>query len=170
MPAPASSAFIDVVDERDERIGSVPRCEALSRGVNFRTSHVFLFNSQAELLLQRLAPTRARHAGRWGSSAAAYLHAGESYEDAARRRLREELGVSSQLEFIGKITMNDERSRKFVALFASRSDDAAIEEPTHFDRIAYWPLARLDGEVEAHPDRFTPTFRELYRSLRGRLR
>ena len=60
---------------------------------------------------------RERHPERWGSSVAAYLYAGESYQEAAQRRLWEELGLEGPLRRIGKTRMADERSLKFVELY-----------------------------------------------------
>jgi isopentenyldiphosphate isomerase len=66
---------VDVVDERNEPIGVIPRAEVFSAGVNFRTVHVLVFDHEGELLLQRLSPERERHPGLWGSSVAGYLRA-----------------------------------------------------------------------------------------------
>lgn len=42
MPAPAASALVDVVDDRDEPIGVLERGRVLGEGANFRTVHVLL--------------------------------------------------------------------------------------------------------------------------------
>lgn len=160
---PAASTLIDRVDSRDRPIGVVPRGAALAERANFRTAHVFVFNRAGELLLQRLAHRRERHPGRWGSSVAAYLFAGEPYEDAARRRMRDELGLSGQPQFVGKTKMRDEGSTKFVALFRFISDHAQATAPDHIEQVRFWRFEEVQREVGEDPDAFTPTFRHLLR-------
>lgn len=169
MPAPTRTDLIDVVSHDDRAVATIERGKALGRGANFRTAHVFISNERGELLLQLLAEGRERHPGRWGSSVAAYLHAGETYEGAASRRLREELGLFLSLRFVGKIHMRDVESLKFVSLFLGYDGDAAIREPAHIAELAYWPIARLDRMLGAEPERFTPTFRRLYDAFGDRL-
>jgi isopentenyl-diphosphate delta-isomerase len=167
LPAPAKTSLIDRVDDEDEPIGRVPRGEVLELGANFRTVHVFVFHA-GRLLLQQLAPTRERHPQRWGSSVAAYLHAGEDYEHAARRRLREELGLEGPLTRLGKTRMEDERSFKFVELYAFDDGPAEIREPDHIMELAYWDRIELDDAIIASPERFTPTFLHVYRYFQRR--
>lgn len=89
--------MIEVVNEANEPVGTVPRAEVFDRGANFRTVHVLPFNARGDLLLQQLSSHRERHPLSWGSSVAGYLHAGEDYVTAARRRLREELALEIPL-------------------------------------------------------------------------
>lgn len=165
MPAPTRASLIDAVNERDEAVGTVARGEVLKAGQNFRTAHVFIVNNDHELLLQRLAGGRDRHPGRWGSSVAAYLFAGESYESGARRRLAEELGLTASLRPVGKLEMLDEHSIKFVCLFLAHSEVASNREPSHIAELRFSPIERIKREIRSDPESFTPTFAELFRSF-----
>jgi isopentenyl-diphosphate Delta-isomerase len=167
MPAPTKTSLIDRVDNRDEPVGRIPRGEVLDFGANFRTVHVFVFHDEL-ILLQQLASTRERHPERWGSSVAAYLHAGEDYEHAAHRRLQEELGLEGPLTRIGKTRMDDERSLKFVELYVLDDGPAEIREPEHIKDLSYWDRRSLDAAIIASPERFTPTFRHVYRYFQQR--
>jgi isopentenyldiphosphate isomerase len=167
MPAPAKTSLIDWVDEEDRPVGRLPRGEVLRLGANFRTVHVFVFHND-ELLLQQLAPTRERHPERWGSSVAAYLHAGEDYEHAAHRRLAEELGLEGSLTRVGKTRMEDERSLKFVELYTLVDGPAEILEPDHIADLRYWDRDALERAIIESPECFTPTFLHLYRYLKRR--
>lgn len=166
MSAPAATTPIDLVDELDRPIGTVPRAAALHARGGFRTVHVFLFNTSGELLLQQLAPSRERHPGRWGSSVAAYLHAGETYIQAAERRVREELGVAIPLRLVGKTRMPDGEAMKFVELYEGQRNAAQVAEREHIAALAYWPLDDLDRTVATQPDVFTPTFVHLFQWFR----
>lgn len=166
MNASGAAQLIDQVDTRDRVVGTMERRKALEEGINFRTAHVFVFDGSGLLLLQRLADSRDRHPGRWGSSVAAYVGSGETYLEAASRRLREELCLSVPIEFVQKIEMGDEGSRKFVSLFTAESDSAEICETDHIAELGYWDLAELRAEAGSNPARFTPTLLQLLAAFR----
>ncbi len=81
---------------------------------------MFLFNDDSELLMQRLAASRPRHRGCWGSSVAAHVRSAETFREAIVRRTHEELEVRLQdPKFDGKTAMADEGSTKFICAYAA---------------------------------------------------
>jgi isopentenyl-diphosphate delta-isomerase len=159
MPA---AEVLDRVNELDQPIGTIARADVFRSHANFRVAHVFIFNRQDELLLQELSPARARNPGRWGSSLAAYVAAGEDYIQAARRRLREELGISDmKLSEIGKTRMLDEGSNKFITLFEGRYDGPFVPDSSHIAKLEFVLLDQVIRTSQQDPSRFTPTFLHL---------
>jgi isopentenyl-diphosphate delta-isomerase len=157
--------LIAIVNEFDEQIGAMPKAELASpRGIHFRTSHVFLFTRNRKLLLQQLAPQRDRNPLKWGSSVAAYVHAGESYLDAARRRTREELGLRIPLDLIGKTEMPDLGGVKHISLFAGTVEQQYLRvlEPDHIAHVEWFPIPAVQHQVTVEPERFTETFLYLF--------
>lgn len=163
MPAPKSTSLIDRVDAADRPVGVVARKDALAEGANFRVVHIFVFNSSGQLLLQRLGQKRDRHPGLWGSSVAGYLNQGETYLQAAERRLREELKLDVPLIKHGATWMNDEGSRKFIDLYIATADNVQIGEPRHIDAVEFRSLATIEEQLRQTPSEFTDTFRHLFR-------
>jgi isopentenyldiphosphate isomerase len=159
MPAPASTAPVDVVDERNKPIGTAQRREVLRKGHNFRTIHILVTDEHGDVLLQRLGTDRDRHRLRWGSSVAGYLHAGETYEAAAKRRLEEELGIRAPLEFVGITPMRDEHSTKFIGVFRATVPHnlPQIQDSRHIDSLRWVPLGELLDEIATKPEAFTPS-------------
>ncbi len=153
-----------MVDDQDRVVGTAPRGTVLDDGMNFRTAHVLLFSADLRsLLLQRLASGRDRHAGRWGSSVAAYLQHGESYRQAAERRVQEELGIVPALEDLGTVPTRDRDSTKFVSVFSGEVGDRTVQgDGTHIDELRQWSLDEIDRTLADDPDAFTPTFRVVY--------
>lgn len=161
MSAPSLTSLIDVVDEQNQPIGVVRRRDLFRLRANFRTVHVLIFNSRAELLLQRLTWTRDREPGRWGSSAAGYLHAGEDYPAAARRRLAEELGLTTPLAEVGVTCLHDEAVAQFAGVFTATADRPQSAAPAHLAEIAFRPPADIEQDMAAHPDDYTETLRHV---------
>jgi isopentenyldiphosphate isomerase len=168
MPAPDSSSLIDVVDAADRPVGQLERGRVLEQGAKFRVVHIFVFNPKGELLLQQLGKNRDRNPLKWGSSVAGYLHSGESYADAAVRRLHEELGLSTPLAKHGSISMPDQESTKFITLYVTAvlGSHPHIEEPGHIEALRFWSVQHLEATLAQQPGNFTETFRYLYKFYR----
>jgi isopentenyldiphosphate isomerase len=157
-----AAEVLDRVDERDQPIGTIGREDVFRLHANFRVAHVFIFNPANELLLQELAPTRARNPCRWGSSLAAYVEAGEDYAQAVRRRLRDELGIPDmKLSEIGKTRMLDEGCGKFIMLFEGRYAGPFVPDPSHIAKLEFLSLEQVILAATKDPERFTPTFLHL---------
>lgn len=162
MAAPGSASPIDVVDEHNNVYRTIERGNALRSGANFRTVHVLVFNPSGELLAQRLADTRERHPGLWGSSVAGFLHAGEDYDHAAQRRLSEELGITAPVRYLGVVRMSDEQSIKFVGVYATVADDYTNGLPAHIADLEWRNVNELREDLMRNPDRYTETFRLVF--------
>jgi 8-oxo-dGTP pyrophosphatase MutT (NUDIX family) len=96
--------------------------------------------------------------------------ASEGYFDAARRRFRQELGVSASiLSPLGKTEMEDDGCLKFITLFRSVSDGPFNYDRAHIDSVEFVPVPAVERMIEKGSRQFTPTFLRVfkfYRSLR----
>lgn len=162
-----SNYVIDTVDFRDRVIGSVMRRDALRLGANFRVAHLFLFNEDSELLIQRLAASRPRHPGCWGSSVATYVKSSETYQEAIIRRTREELGVRLQdPKFVGKTAMADEGSTKFVCLYSASWNGPINVDTDHISQASFLSMEEVAQVRRDEAWLLTPTFLHLWDEFR----
>jgi len=152
--------IISRVDDQDTVIGTVLREEVFHLGANFRVVHIFVFNRIGELLIQKIAPSITRSAGMWGSSVAAYVLASETYEQAARRALHQELGIDLPLTYLGKTAMRDETCKKFIGLFTSISDGPFQPDRTKIEGLDFIDSSGIDDK--ASQGIFTPTFLHVF--------
>jgi isopentenyldiphosphate isomerase len=151
--------LIDQVDQTDTVIGPIERGRVFELKANFRVVHVFLLDQNGRLLLQQIPPGGKRHPGHWGSSVAGYVFAGEGYEEAARRRLGQELGVAdAELHFFGKVPMDDSGCTKFIALFTVRHDGPFRPDPGHIAALEFVHPGDIPEMHRRGERRFTPTF------------
>jgi isopentenyl-diphosphate delta-isomerase len=67
-------------------------------GLLHRAFSVFLFDGPDRVLLQQRAENKPLWPGYWANSCCSHPRRGESSDEAARRRLQEELGASTRLE------------------------------------------------------------------------
>jgi isopentenyldiphosphate isomerase len=156
--------IIDIVDLADRPVGVIPRAEVFQKQVNFRVSHVLVFNSRGDLLLQQLALDRTRNPGAWGSSVACYLFSSEDYLQAAQRRVPQELGISGvQLVPLGKTEMMDDGCLKFISVFQSVSEGPFRYDPAHIAQVEFVPISEIKRLIDDGGRNFTPTFIHVFR-------
>ena len=94
--------LFDIVDEEGRKIGQATRKECHSSpSLIHQVVHVFVFNSRGELFLQKRAETKDIQPGKWDTSVGGHFLPDELPEDAARREVKEELGVDiAEFEFL----------------------------------------------------------------------
>src|SRR5882762_6792790 len=92
-----------VVDKNDKILRDASRSEVHANNLRHRAVHMLIFNPAGEVYLQQRSRWKDRHPLKWDSSAAGHVAGGESYDDTARRELKEELGVTVALQKISKI-------------------------------------------------------------------
>jgi isopentenyl-diphosphate Delta-isomerase len=95
------SKLIDVLTTSGLRTGEIlPRAEIHRLGKPHRAVHLYLFNSNNEILLQRRSLTVDHAPGLLSISVVAHVDAGEFSSDTVKREVEEELGLNaSQLKF-----------------------------------------------------------------------
>lgn len=92
------------VDEKDNILGEISREKAHREGLLHRISVIYLINNKGEILINERA--KDEHLDH---SSAGHVDVGESYLEAAKRELEEELGVKNiELQEIGTAIAHDE--------------------------------------------------------------
>ncbi len=90
----AADDLIVLVDDDGRPIGTAPKRSSHNSGTRLHLAFsVFLFNHRGELLLQQRALTKKTWPGVWSNSCCGHPMPHESTGDAARRRLKYELGL-----------------------------------------------------------------------------
>ncbi|MCR5262231.1 MAG: NUDIX domain-containing protein, partial [Clostridiales bacterium] len=92
--------YLDICGENGEPTGeTVSRAEAHSRGILHRTAHVWIVRKTGEgreVLLQKRSMDKDSFPGRWDTSSAGHIPAGEEPLGSALRELSEELGITAR--------------------------------------------------------------------------
>lgn len=122
-------AKIAVVDENDKPLGEFPQEEVWEKGLLHRIVRIMVEDEQGRILLQKRSMEVDTFPGCWDHSAAGHVDVGEDYEEAAKRELQEELGISNAT--LHKVavyrTNNTFKGRKlnrFNALYKATIDSA----------------------------------------------
>ena len=95
--------YVILVDKNDDPVGREEkvRCH-LPNGKLHRAFTVLLFDKKARLLLTKRSKSKMLWPDDWDGTVASHPRESESYVSSAERRLPEELGVSSKLDYLFK--------------------------------------------------------------------
>ena len=155
----------DVVDERDQVIGTESRATVHARNLRHRAIHAFVCNAGGELFLQKRSPWKDKHPGRWDSSAAGHVDAGETYDACASRELAEELGIASSppLEEIGRLSASEATGWEFIRLYRTVYDGPLRWPAAEIEWGGFFPPALIAAWIAARPADFAPGFLECWK-------
>src|SRR3989338_5086488 len=143
--------FLDIVSEQDEVVGRAARAEIYERKLTHRIVHVYVFNSQGELALQRRSAQCDYCPLHFGTSAAGHVSSGETYEQAAQRELKEELGINVPLQFLGKeyYTEDPRGVMKFISVYRAEYDGDLPFDPKEVESVRWLSLNRVRALLKA---------------------
>lgn len=151
--------MVDRLDASGRIVGVLPRSQAHLESAGLRVVHVFLFDARGRLLIHQLSDQK-RFAGAWGSSVAGAVRAGEAPRKAARRELREELGIAGvRLRSLGRIRFSGDGITKHIFLYAAVHNGAPLRpDPKEISAFEFLPLDAIRDVVRHRERPFTPTF------------
>lgn len=109
--------MLDVVNEKNEVVGSAPKDEVFEKKLNHRRVHILMFNDQGEVFLQQLGSNKKYCPGHWGTSVASHVQKGETYQEAAHRELMAQLEIEVELTMVAEIPYDHYKMRKFMQVF-----------------------------------------------------
>jgi 8-oxo-dGTP pyrophosphatase MutT (NUDIX family) len=147
----AEVEMVDVVDKDDNVVRQVSREEAQAKGLRYRTVHVLLINEDDTMLVQWRAAGKETSPRTFTASAAGVVLAGESYEDAAARELKEEVGAKGvALKRMGDFKVTGERPQNGV-LFAGAWDGEPKGWEAEADALDYLNRDEAEYLLKRYP-------------------
>ncbi len=148
-----------IVDENDNVIGKASIDEAHTKHFLHRGAHVFIFNSKGHLLLHKRSK-KWTFPNMWDSSAGGHVAYGSSYEETAKRELKEELGIEADLTEVGKIvhSRKQDKCNGFVMLYAGKHDGPFDYNKNEIQEIKFFDIDYLIKLAKTKPENFTPAF------------
>lgn len=157
---------IMIVDEDDRPVGQATKQEAWDQGLIHRVVRLMIHNSKGQILLQHRSPTKDIFPNCWDNSSAGHVDAGEDYEAAMRRELREELRLEVPFTELGSYrsdeTWKGHRFNRFTRCYKAVTD----KTPTKFEAgkvigARWFTLDEVKQLVSDHPDQVTDGLRQV---------
>jgi isopentenyl-diphosphate delta-isomerase type 1 len=159
--------LFDVVNERDEVIGQLPRREVHRRGLRHRAVHVLIYNSKGEVFLQKRSAKKDTFPQRWDSSAAGHLNPGEPYDACAVREVEEELGfvLPCVPERILRLAACAETGQEFVWVYRCTAEGPFRLHPDEIETGDWFASEQVTRWIANSPDDFAPSLVCIWHTL-----
>lgn len=156
--------MVVLVNEKDETIGYMPKLEAHQQGLLHRAFSVLIFNSKKQLLLQQRAIEKYHTPGKWTNTCCSHPYKDETPEEAAHRRLREEMGMDAYLKFLFKFQYkapfdNDLTEHEIDHVFIGFTDDIPAINKEEVNDFKYVYPDDIKDDILENPDAYTPWFK-----------
>ncbi len=156
--------FVVLVDNNDNEVGTMEKMEAHEKGLLHRAFSVFVFNSNNELMLHKRASTKYHSGGLWTNTCCSHPRPGEQLEDAAHRRLQEEMGFDCALEkafsFVYKKALDKGLTEhELDHVFIGRYDDAPLLNKEEVEAWKYMSLPAIKADIAVAPENYTEWFK-----------
>lgn len=166
------SEMLILVDSDDQETGTLDKqsCHD-STGVLHRAFSLFIFNTEGDLLVQQRADNKRLWPAFWSNSCCSHPRAGETLEEAVRRRSREELGISVNPQFLYKFEYAAQfgdlgTERELCSVFAARSTGEPHVNHSEIKAWRWCPATELDRLLVEERDTFTPWFQLEWTKIR----
>ena len=153
-----------LVDENDQPVGLMEKMEAHRKALLHRAFSVFLFNKKGDMLLQRRALKKYHSGGLWTNTCCSHPFPHETPQEAAKRRIREELGFDADatpaFHFIYKAALdNDLTEYEYDHVLLGQYDGPVFPNEDEVGDYCYQSMGELKQNLSSHPDKYTAWFR-----------
>ncbi len=163
-----------LINSKDEVLGSMKKMEAHENGLLHRAFSVFLFNEKGEMLLQKRAESKYHSPKQWTNAVCSHPRMNETYEEAAKRRMDEELGIDVEIEkkfhFLYKAEVGDQLwEHELDHVFTGNYEGDFKLNPEEVSEVRYISMEDLETELKANPEHFTEWFKIILKEYKEHL-
>lgn len=154
---------IILVNEQDEIVGFDEKLSVHQKGLLHRAFSIFIFNSKGEMLLQQRDADKYHSPSLWTNTCCSHPNKDEEMQDALHRRLKEEMGLECDLNFLYKFIyraafQNGLTEHELDHVYYGVTDVHPAPNPAEVKAWRYISLSELKSEMENAPENFTVWF------------
>lgn len=156
-----------LVNEQDDPLGVMEKIQAHRQGRLHRAFSVFIFNDNDELLMQLRSEKKYHSGGLWSNTCCSHPRPDEKNLEAANRRLKEEMGMTADLQYLYKFLyyaqLNDNMIEHEVDhIFVGWSNDIPQINKDEVSDWKYVSVADLESDIKLNPERYSVWFRKCF--------
>jgi len=154
-----------LVDEHDKVIGEMEKIRAHQLGVLHRAFSVFVLNSKGEMLMQQRALSKYHSGGLWTNTCCSHPRPGEETLVAAKRRLKEEMGMELELKKLGTfIYKTSEQTvgfedglteHEYDHVFTAVSDQDPVINKEEVEDFKWMSIPDIKESLKTEKEKFT---------------
>ncbi|MFA5188918.1 MAG: NUDIX domain-containing protein [Patescibacteria group bacterium] len=168
-----SDELIDICDKENNLTGEQKmKSEAHEKGLWHRAAHIWIYNSQGEVLLQLRAKEKLLFPNLWDVSVGGHVIAGEDPIDTGIRELEEEIGLNVQKDDLyffkiikDQVVSQGLKNNEFYYVYFLKYDGdphklkLQVEE---VQEIKFFPIEKITKELKTKPEKFVAPYRDYW--------
>ena len=150
---------LDVVTPKDDVIGTASREECHKEDLRHRGVHIFLFDYNGKVLMQKRSKTKDAFPGYYEASLSEHVKKDEDYIQAAVRELKEELGIiakKEQLTELLKFKMLFGKEHEIITHFTMKYNGQIKPNKKEIETCGFITWEELGRMINAMPKKFHP--------------
>ena len=158
--------FFAVVDEDDKVVGKATRekCHSKLRLIH-RSVCIFVVNDRNEVFLQKRSMSKDLYPGFFTGSATGHVDYGEDYDEAAKRELKEELGIDAPLLKLGKAKSFTKSEREISMLYICRYNGPVKFNAKEIADGTFFSIEDIKRSLRTGDKKFPDGFKEDFMEL-----
>ena len=140
-----NNEILEVVDEKGDVLKLAKRSEIHSDpSLMHRVVHVLVSDKKGRLLLQKRSRNKDVVPGKWDTSVGGHVNPAEDILDAAKREMKEELGISDcRLEYLYTYLFTNHIESELVSTFSCIYNGQFFFNKDEIDEIAFWDIKKI---------------------------
>ncbi|MDD4515705.1 NUDIX domain-containing protein [Massilibacteroides sp.] len=150
--------WFPLVNEAGETIGKASRRECHSGSKLLHpVVHLHIFNEAGDIYLQKRSMNKDIQPGKWDTSVGGHIDYGETVEEALRREVREELGITDfNPEYLTSYVFESSVEKELVNTFRTIYTGIIQPDENELDGGRFWTIAEVRNSLGKNI--FTPNF------------
>jgi len=152
---------LDLVDEKDEIIGTASRKECHEKKLRHRGVQVFVMNEEGDLFIQKRSNKKDIFPGLSEGGITGHVLTGETYKEAAIRELKEELGIEAKEQDLREMfdfKMLFENEHELVKSFILEYDGQIKIDNNEVVSGKFYSIDEIRNMIKENEKEFTPAF------------
>lgn len=150
------------VDENNEVIGGIRReeCNNATTKPWHRNVHVYILNSQNEILITRRSNTKDTSPNQLTISLAGHIRYGEDEKDSTKREIKEELGIDTDIKYITTYKIDYQYEREFIYIFFAKTNQEPKLNTEEVSEYMYIDLEKFKEKIKNGDIKLAPGAQE----------
>lgn len=165
-----------LVDEKDNVCGYQDKLDChMGEGQLHRAFSVLIFNKNKELLIQKRSQNKILWPGYWSNTCCSHPRKNETYSQATFRRLKEELGFSTPIQYLYQFKYHARffdigSESELCSVYIGRYDGPVEVNEQEIEEYKFISLNELESDINGrsdHSDQYTPWFKTEWQQIKS---
>lgn len=148
----------DLFDFHDNFIQVGTKRDAKKLKLFTRSAHIILVDTQGKLMICKRPPSKKTYPNQITSSAGGHVEKGENYKVAAKRELKEELGLVIPIKDAGRFDVINNKERAIHHLFIGKTKNRMLIDSSEISNYYFLSLRDIKNDITLHPRKYAMPF------------